>query len=691
MALEPTDFSVLTKDPGTRGFLKTFGTVQIFDAGQPVALRNAKARALLAYLALNGADTVSRLQLSDLLWSDTDEAHARSSLRQSLAAIRRALGSLADDMLQVDGERIGLNRKGFTTDLDLLLAQIGLGSDPAALTDACLAVPRILDDVRSVSPAFEDWATVFRIDAQERVQTQLKSIYTDEAQTSSQRMQLAQIALKLDSYDEEAIRVVMRLLFENGEASAALRQYGIFSQRLKDDLDTPPSEVTQDLASAIKMNALPSVAATSSRVIEPNRPKPDLTPQLMPAGAGLAAAHPAVPPVTLAVMPFEVMGQGSDARMLSLGLLDHLTCHLASFRAPSVISSNTTRIYLEQAPRPALVGRELNARYLLSGSIWLSDRNASLAVQLVEAQSERVVWGSTLTSSPDEILQLNFPIAQEIARAIMPSVNAEELRFSRSLPDHKLEPYHLILQAKEMIFELDQAKFSDAGSLLRRAIGLEPQFAPAHSVMADWLSISLWEGWSKDQIADRAALDHHARKAIALSPGDGRVMALWAHNRMMFDRDYDVALALLKDAVALTPNDAEALAWSVPTLSTTGNADQAVKHAHKAIELSPYDPFLFRNEHFLSFALYSTGDFDKAAEYGLSSFRRAPNYSGNLRATIAALVAAGRKSEALTLVEHHQGLIPGFSVEEFKTRQGYRDPKDRDTFARFLIEAGLPQ
>jgi tetratricopeptide (TPR) repeat protein len=167
-------------------------------------------------------------------------------------------------------------------------------------------------------------------------------------------------------------------------------------------------------------------------------------------------------------------------------------------------------------------------------------------------------------------------------------------------------------------------------------------------------------------------------------------MALWAHNRMMFDRDYTAALSLIGDAMDLSPNDAEALAWSVPTLTTTRHAEDAVRNGRRALELSPYDPFIFRNEHFLSFALFSQGDYDASAEYGLSSFRRSPNYSGNIRATIAALVAAGRSSEAVPLVDHHLKLYPDFSVMEFERIQGFRNPADRKAFATLLLDAGLP-
>lgn len=664
-----------------RFHVQIFGSVDLYIDGAPLALRNTKARAILAYLSLVTRRTaaqstrsntaVLRTELCDLMWPDKDALKARASFRQCLTAIRKAAGPLADDLLIVDGEQIALARGAVSTDLDILLGKLEQRPfDPAALPD-CLNLSRMLPDGFASSSAFSTWAREIRQDALDSVLHLLKQIYTSSDTDRALRQSCAQTALKLDEFDEEAVRAVMQALVENSEPAAALRVYDQFFERLECEMDAEPAPDTQNLAIAIKLDEAPRPAPRALHTVA-------------------AKAHALPQPVTMAVLPFEIFSQDPQDHDLSLALLEHLTCHLASLRAPSVISSNTTRMYLNKAPRPSDVGRDLNTRYVLSGSVRLRQGQAALAAQLVEAQTERVVWATTLLSPKPEILTLNMPIAEEIARAIVPSVDAEELRLSRMLDAHELEPYHLVLQAKDLIFRVSQADFIEAGHLLARAVQSGPQFAPAHALMADWLSIRMWEGWSVDRYADRAALDQHARKAIALSPRDGRVMALWAHNRMMFDRDYTGALSLLNDAIELSPNDAEALAWSVPTYTTTSRAEQAVLNGQRALELSPYDPFIFRNEHFLSFALYTQGDFDKSAEYGLSSFRRAPDYSGNIRVTIAALTAAGRRAEAVPFVEHHTKINPEFSVRDFQKIQGYQNPEDRAAFAGLLLDAGLP-
>jgi len=94
-------------------------------------------------------------------------------------------------------------------------------------------------------------------------------------------------------------------------------------------------------------------------------------------------------------------------------------------------------------------------------------------------------------------------------------------------------------------------------------------------------------------------------------------------------------------------------------------------------------------EHFLSIAYYALGDFDKAAQYGLSSFKRVPTYTSNLRTTIASLVAAEREAELSGLLAAHLVAEPEFSVKAFVPNHGFRDYADKALYGERLLAAGL--
>ena len=81
--------------------LTLLGQFSLTRDGQPVELKNRKARALLAYLAMTPGRAHSREKLAGLLWGERFEDQARASLRQALHALRRALGP---EVVTGDGE-----------------------------------------------------------------------------------------------------------------------------------------------------------------------------------------------------------------------------------------------------------------------------------------------------------------------------------------------------------------------------------------------------------------------------------------------------------------------------------------------------------------------------------------------------------------------------------------------------------
>lgn len=642
--------------------------------GEAIPLEGKKPRALFTYLALDDSQSHTRAELSRLLWPKSTEDKARGSLRQCLSRIRDALDRVSYPIISVTSDRVSIDSTAFDTDVEAALSIKNIQDPRVDISTKKKTLSSTLYSFFGISEELDACITRFEQNIHARALQQLRELCADTALPPARRMAAAEQALCLDEFDETAVRALMSLHMEAETPAAALRVYNQFYERLECEMDAEPSAATQALAVSIKLADTPAVALSPWPAPPPAAPK----------SADQASM------ITLAVLPFDVAGSIDDRAFISLGILEQLTCRLAAYRAPSVISSNTTRRYLGAAPRPLDVGAELNARYVLSGTVRLHGDAAALTAQLVETSSERVAWAITRTCSRDDLFQLDAPIAEQIARAVLPSVNAEELLASHTLPVRDLSAYQLMLQAKNLIFDLERDAFYKAGALLKRATEIDPTFSTAHALLADWYSIGLWEGWSGDPTGDQAALERHARTAIQLDPADGRIVALLAHNQMMLNREYDRALGMIEDAVDRSPNDAETLAWTVPTLANTRNSAAAIRNGLKSIALSPLDPFVFRSEHFLSIALLVDGDYERAAEYGLSSYRRAPNYRGNLRATIVALTAAGRTEEAAPLVEHHQEITPGFSVTEFQKIHGMRDPEDRQFFADRLRAAGLP-
>ena len=123
--------------------------------GKSIALPTRKDRLLLGYLGLNAEQAQQREKLYGLLWADREEAQARGSLRQSLAALRDAFRSAGLDPLKSDRESVTLDLAGI--EIDALnfrrLAAEAVSMDQAIL----LYRGELLAGIDPPTPEFEHW------------------------------------------------------------------------------------------------------------------------------------------------------------------------------------------------------------------------------------------------------------------------------------------------------------------------------------------------------------------------------------------------------------------------------------------------------------------------------------------------------------------------------------------------------
>ncbi|MEO0401094.1 MAG: BTAD domain-containing putative transcriptional regulator [Pseudomonadota bacterium] len=620
----------------------------------------------MTMLIFDSPKLLQRKEIADVLWPASDPTKARASLRQTISELKRAFARSEIGTEFLEGAVLGGAQWQVETEIERLEPQVQSVEDFARLVSLVSQEDEILSSLGGVGPEFDAWLFAARARISKSAQKKLMGVYEAADAQVDVRIMAADAALRLNEYDESAVRAKMASYAAQNENGLALKTYADFVDLLDEDLGAEPSLKTQDLAVEIKLAVEPAAAS-------------------VPA----AVAGPREVPLSLAVLPFEAMGSDPLDRFVTLGILDQVTCWLAMHKVPAIISSNTTRAYLNREVRVRDVGAELGTSYVVTGSTRSMGDSVAFAVQLCDATSEHVVWSWVHTCGRHEIVEANSALAQQITAALHPSIDAEELSRTWNLDDADLEPYHLMLRAKDRMFRLTYHGFEEAGVLLSQAIDKSPGFAPAHALLAEWYSIRYWQKWSDAPDRDFELMNDHVRRAMSLAPGNGRIMAMWGHFKVVLERNYDAAIELFGEAVRIFPNDSETLMWSVPTLAYAGLSQQAVVHAEKAARLSPYDPFSFRNEHFLSIAYYSNGDFDRAAQYGLSSFKRVPSYTSNLRTTIASLTAAGRQAELPDLLDAHALAEPNFSVNRFIPKHGFRDDREKERYGARLIEAGL--
>ncbi len=234
--------------------LHLLGSPRVERAGATLTMDTRKATALLAYLALTGAQ--SRDALAAFLWPEYDDSRARAALRRTLSTLKAAVG---DGVLVATRNTIELEHARIWCDVDLF--QELLNGQPAA-NRLITAVELYRDtfmhgfSLRDSLP-FDDWQLLqaqmlgraFEAALERLIGLLMAAGQDDEALTYALRW------LGQDPLREEGHRLVMELYARLGQRSAALRQYRSCVRVLDEELGVAPLEETTRLYHAIQEGA----------------------------------------------------------------------------------------------------------------------------------------------------------------------------------------------------------------------------------------------------------------------------------------------------------------------------------------------------------------------------------------------------------------------------------------------------
>src|SRR6266446_3335547 len=209
-----------------------------------------KARALLAYLAAQGGQAVSRERLADLLWPYQGSEQARHSLRNCLLELRKALRPEAAQYLVCDFAHCRL--RDVAVDLDRFERSAREPQRCELQTAADLYRGEFLADFHIDSEPFQEWLAAERDRALALICEVLQRLTaTAEPGESEAAIQSGRRLVALDSLSEYGQRTLMRAYARAGRRGEALRQYKSCAEILKRELGVAPDAETQALAAEI--------------------------------------------------------------------------------------------------------------------------------------------------------------------------------------------------------------------------------------------------------------------------------------------------------------------------------------------------------------------------------------------------------------------------------------------------------
>ncbi|WIM12060.1 MAG: Adenylate cyclase [Enhydrobacter sp.] len=404
----------------------------------------------------------------------------------------------------------------------------------------------------------------------------------------------------------------------------------------------------------------------------------------------LGALHRASPSLrtmsenpSVAVLPFA--NQAGGARdYFSDGLTEDITAALGRFRELTVIAPAAVLPYRDKPLPLAELGRALNARYLVSGSVRRMDPRVRVGVQLTDATTGVQLWADQYD---DQLVDI-FEVQQRIARNVagMLATNLHQIALQRSLrkPTGNLDAYDLLLRARSMAASGTRAGNRHAREALERVTQMSPGYADAHAELAAAYLQRIAFGWSEFAAQDVGTAIHEAQRAADID-GENVLAHSVLARAYTIQQKYDLGLAEADRALQLNPSDTDALAARAEVLLWTGHIDQSIEAAELARRLNDdVGPEAALN---LGLAYLLARRYSDAITLLETARARYPTYPLLDFPLAGAYAEVGRAADATSALANGLRKDPYLTLESFGTR--FQDGALRARVVESLRKAGL--
>ena len=396
---------------------------------------------------------------------------------------------------------------------------------------------------------------------------------------------------------------------------------------------------------------------------------------LMPGSVGTSHS-PAVsapnkrrpPHLSIVVLPFVNMSGDPEREYFVDGVTESLTTDLSRIRGSFVIGRNTAFTYKGKHVDLKQIGRELNVRYALEGSVQRAGSRMRVSVQLIDAESGNHLWAERFDKSLSDHFDMQDEIVARLAGTLNAQLVAAEARRAEQTPNPDSMDLYFQGQAwfnKGVTLDtVAQARSFFRSRACRQSDNVEALIGSASADMLDGAFFSV-----ADPRAAFAAAEAKLTKALSSVPDHAR-----GHMTVgmvyMFAKRATEGIAECEHALELDRNLATAHSYIGFGKISIGRGQETESHIGEALRLCPRDTLAYIWMAYAGGAKNCLGSYEEAVAWYRRAIEANRNYPTAYFWLAAALTQLGRLDEAHSAVKAGLALNPAFSISRSRPLDG---------------------
>ncbi|MFZ2507627.1 MAG: TIR domain-containing protein [Steroidobacteraceae bacterium] len=370
-----------------------------------------------------------------------------------------------------------------------------------------------------------------------------------------------------------------------------------------------------------------------------------------------------LPSRSIAVLAFEDRGGSPGTGVLAEGIPETVLHQLALMRGLTVIARGSSFAFKGHSEDMRVIGRKLNVRYLLEGTVQTAGDRLRVTSSLIDAQTGASVWSKQFNPAAENVFAVQDEIALEVARALKLTLDSAggQAAGPRSVGTEDYQAYFEFLRGRALLASVRVADLPAAVNALTASIRHDPKFASAYVLLARakvLLAEQSLVGEPQERFA--RAIENAMgllNEAIELDPESGEAYVERGYLKLYFD--VAAADADLRRGLALAPNYARGYEGLAAVLfQSVARRREALELVEKARRLDPLEQRLDVIK--ATYLLFGSGDMKQAAQVAEAVLERDPLYVPALvRLADVRWCGQGQHAESIALAEQAVALDPG--------------------------------